>query len=453
MFPRVGGITRHYGSSFSGPTVGSFGAIGVESNSATVTGLSIATGSAIYVYIQIFQTDYYPLTIVDSQSNTYYLVSGLDEGFDGAQYTYLYVCPSSSGSVSQVDVTISTTAFFMTQVVEVKGALSTRPWDTIAYKTFNTSTTWTSDTLLTTQNDELILVLAGTEQQTNTWSSPSAGWSITQQLGDATNGQSEFTAKSNQSSAGTTSLSITSANNYYGSMYILGSTNAAPSVTAPTFIASIMAVNSSFETPNNTVTGAVGGASSINTTGASILIAVIRARSATPTITDSASNSWTYGNTFLLLDGGGVTRMNVGYVISPSTSATHTFNPTANDGSCEVYAFSGGTGWYLDIEGQIYTTINSSTIPVQPMLTFSHEVVIVGFGSNGSTVSATVTGGFNGGQGVSSGSALCNQYTDSAEVGGSAYLITSSAGANNPVFTASGNNGDFISVSFAFRHA
>jgi hypothetical protein len=444
---RIVGVSRYRGG------VSGSASASNSQNSATITGLSIVTGSAIYLYIQTFNTDAYPTSIVDSQGNTYYFIS-MDRQTSSDQFSYLYVCPSSSGPVSQVAVTLNTNAYLMTQIVEITNALSTRSWDSFNYTTFSSTTAWASNALTTNLNDEQILALGGTEEGRTYWNPPlSSGWSISQQLGDVPNGQAEFAAQFSQSMAGTTSVSLVSADSFYGSIYLVGSTATAPSVSSPTFVASILAVNSSFATPNNTITGASGGASSINTTGSSIFIAVAHARSSTPTLTDSENNTWAYGNVINVMDGGSASSIRVAYVLSPTTSSSHTFNPTGTAGSCEVFAFKGGSNWYLETQGQIYPHINSTTIPTQAILAFAGEILVVSFASDDGVLSATVNSSFNGGQGVSAGSALSNQLTGSAEVGASAYRITPSVGANTPTFTASTNNGDFISAAFAFRQA
>ena len=129
-------------------------------------------------------------------------------------------------------------------------------------------------------------------------------------------------------------------------------------VSSPTFIASIEAINGG----TNSTTGASGGNSSIDTTGATLLAAVVRANGTAPTISDGV-NTWQYGTVYT---NGSSCQMCVAWVSSPVTSTTHSFDATASEGSAEVFAFSGGSSWTLDVEAGGGTEGDSTTPDITP---------------------------------------------------------------------------------------
>ena len=221
------------------------------------------------------------------------------------------------------------------------------------------------------------------------------------------------------------------------------------------FIGSICAINTASST-NDSTTGASGGATSLNTTGATILVAFVRATS-TPTIVDSATvngaagyNTWTY----LKVSSGTSSKCLIAYCINPSTSTTHWFEATGTFGSCEVFAFKGVTGWSVDSSSQSTNTQSGTTVVSGSInLAGTGEVVIVGIGSNSTQASATVNNGFNGGQGVASGAALCQLLGTLPELGGSAYLIDASSSSISATFTTSHTNSDWVWAIAAFKHS
>lgn len=217
---------------------------------------------------------------------------------------------------------------------------------------------------------------------------------------------------------------------------------AVPPPTPPVFIASIEAISGT-----NSITGQTGGASTIDTTGATLLVACVRANGSTPTITDSAGNTWVYGTEFI--NDGSICHMRVAYVVNPVTSATHSFTPSAAEGSADIFAFSGGSGWVLDTEAGGGATGTSTTPSITPA--GINEVIVVSIGSNAGETSGTVNNGFTGGQGVGAGDALPQKLSGSPEVGMGAYLIYTSASAINAEFTASPNNSDFNPLIAAFK--
>jgi hypothetical protein len=455
---RAASITRHRSSAPpTGPTVGSSGWASVHASTAQITGLSISSGSAILLYVQIFVNagGAPPTTVTDSASNTYVLISGPDLQSTN-QSTYWYLCLSSSGSVSSITVDLGTTEYYMIEAVEIKGALSARPWDDFNFTEFSGTTAWAGTSLTTAYDNELLIMAGGTEQDGNTWSSPGAGWIQIINGDDTVIGQAETAYYNAAATAGSYNWSATSANAYYGSLYQIGFTDTTPTAgSAPTFLASIAAVSSGAVSPpnNNSTTGASGGATSINTTGASILIAVLLIRNTeNNTISDSQSNTWTYSTIYSYASGTS-TYMAVAYVINPSTSATHTFNMSSVEGTCFVYAFSGGSNWKLDYTVANLTLQSGTTVDILPIIPNAAEcIVVTGIGSNGSiAASGTLNNGFTGGQGVSAGQMLPQDLNSTPEVGGAGYLITSSIGIiSGTTFSSVTSNTDWNGIIAVF---
>ena len=238
-------------------------------------------------------------------------------------------------------------------------------------------------------------------------------------------------------------------NSQAGTFNVIDSTgksllNATPPPPSVEFIASIEAIVDG----TNSVTGASGGASHINTTGATLIVAVIRANGTDPTIEDSASNTWNYGTSY---NNGSACRVRIGWVSNPITSTTHTFTSVGSESSTDVFAFSGGTGWVLDVEDGAGTEGNNFTPSITPSAT--GEIIVAGIGSNNSQCTGTVNNGFEGGQGVGAGNALPQNFNDSDELGMGAYLIDVAADSINATFTTTPTNSDWNQVIAAFKPA
>jgi hypothetical protein len=200
-------------------------------------------------------------------------------------------------------------------------------------------------------------------------------------------------------------------------------------------------VNSIVAIPGqNSTTGdaASPGASSINTTGATLLVAVMGGNhSNSASMTDSAGNTWSYGTLYFQTGLGAGCRL--AYVLSPTTSTTHTFTPSATF-SCEVFAFSGAGTWSLDVVAG--TNLASAFTVTTPTITPSSvgEVIIAGCGDYSNYGQGTVNNGFSGGAGVTSPNALAQFLSNSPGGGLAGYLIDSSASAINATFTTTGSN-------------
>lgn len=220
----------------------------------------------------------------------------------------------------------------------------------------------------------------------------------------------------------------------------------------PTFIASIMAANG---VGSNSVTGASGGASSINTTGATLLCAVIIAHNAgTPTmsISDSKSNTWTITAPVQVTTD---IWASVAYVLSPSSVGSgHTFTSSSPASYTAVFAFGTSTGWTFDQKSTSGSSANSpqTTPSITPAL--ANEVIIAGFGDFNAIVTGTVNNSFAGGQGVGSTNFIPQNLSGSPCVGGAAYLIDSSTSSINVTFTFTPSTSGFSygSIIAAFKH-
>lgn len=220
---------------------------------------------------------------------------------------------------------------------------------------------------------------------------------------------------------------------------------------APVFLNSILAIEPAAGGTNST-TGAAGGAASIDTTGATILIAILTSLTAASTVTDSESNSWTYGTTFTAT--GTNVIMRVGYCINPTTSTVHTFGTNGGNAAVvDVYAFSGAGTWALDTEaGALAAQVGTSVISPSLIPAGANEAIVAGIGSNGSEVTATVSNGFNGGQGVAVGSALPQKLSGTPEVTAAAYLVDSAAVSITTTFTTTPGNSDWMAIAAAFSN-
>lgn len=222
------------------------------------------------------------------------------------------------------------------------------------------------------------------------------------------------------------------------------------------FMASILCTQTGTGVQTNSTTGAIGGAQNINTNGATLLVAIIRSvtgTSFTATITDSEGNAWNYGAQYG--SPSHAAQIAVAWVSNPTTSATHSFTANNQDGSAEVYAFSGGSGasWSLDSQlGSSGATSGASVTVGNITPAGAGEVVICGISSNNSIVTGTVDTGFSGGiVGDPTDTALCMQLSGIPEVGGSGYFITTSGTSLQPTFTMSGSNPDWQWTIAAFK--
>jgi len=185
---------------------------------------------------------------------------------------------------------------------------------------------------------------------------------------------------------------------------------------------------------NSTSVKLTGPTTAMDTTGANLLVISCSGYTATPTVSDSESNTW------IPLDiSGGSSNHQMHYCLNPTTSSTHTFS---NDGlkfvSMSVLAFSG----VLDFESQASTSSDIVGPTVQPgIMTPSTDGCLVIAGTQG-----------DGGVYVAVDSGFTLETVEAYVAGSSsgnatAYLVQSTASSVNPQFTNTTAN--FLSASGA----
>ena len=218
-----------------------------------------------------------------------------------------------------------------------------------------------------------------------------------------------------------------------------GDINVAASVLTPTFIASI-----EFALNINSTTGSMGGASSIDTTGATLLVAILKGAH-NPTInpsnvSDSAGNRWLVGTTYHAIGQFEAdTEICVAYVVNPITSTAHTFGTNLFDGGADFFAFRGATNWTLDVEAGFSTAITESTIVTDSITPSTpHSVIVAGIVSNDLVA---VTGTVN------------NGHSFANEAGGAAYLLAQAATTGTTFTFNNGGTSAACQVIAAFKGA
>lgn len=168
--------------------------------------------------------------------------------------------------------------------------------------------------------------------------------------------------------------------------------------------------------------------SSINTTGATLLVALAVTNSAATAPTDSNANSWVQvtAQTNAIFS-------QVYYVKNPTVGAGHTFS-LSNVQLCAglaVVAFSGtDTAANVD-QSASANNAGSSTIQAGSITpTVNDEVVVAAIAGNGSTFSIN---------GVYITTNLLNFVSGTAYAVGLAYSVQTTATATNPTWTLTGN--------------
>jgi len=178
-----------------------------------------------------------------------------------------------------------------------------------------------------------------------------------------------------------------------------------------------------------------------NTTGASLIVVFCGSTASSCTIHDSASNTWTAATSY----GSGTPRAQFYYDYAPNTSATHTFEPyITTDSFIVVWAFSGTltTASVFDSQNGVAASGASSfqTGSVTPSV--PGAIVLAGATSNGTLSSLSINSGFS--------PPVTNTDTSAYESGGASYLISTTATATNPTFTANTNT-DWTAAIIVFK--
>lgn len=184
---------------------------------------------------------------------------------------------------------------------------------------------------------------------------------------------------------------------------------------------------------------------SIDTTGATLLVICIAVDGgATPTISDSKSNTWT-----ALTASTQTVKTILYYVANPTVGTGHTFSNTGAFNFCSLFvqSFSGVTTTSPFDQQNGSTGTGSATLVVGSVTpSENNEVVVVGLGFNESGTPISINGGFTETSEQNFGSG--NNYG-----GAMAYLIQTTAAAAAPTWTRGANVGAMASRSATFKAA
>jgi hypothetical protein len=166
----------------------------------------------------------------------------------------------------------------------------------------------------------------------------------------------------------------------------------------------------------------------INTTGADLIVISV-SRFNTPTVSDSAGNTWTALTEATL---GGHPEVRLYYCLNPTTSATHTFTAAAANAfaGISVQAWSGADSYNSQQSGT-GTAAGTSLQPGSITPSADGCLIISGFGYGG-TSTISINSGFN----------ITNQLPlDSGNAYGTAiaYLDQTTAAAVNPTWSWTGS--------------
>lgn len=195
---------------------------------------------------------------------------------------------------------------------------------------------------------------------------------------------------------------------------------------------------------HTTATGSGTNTPAINTTGANLIIIGVSWETSTPAISDNQ------GNTYTLIasqnSGGGLGASSLYYCSSPITSASHTFTATSEIPAIFVQAFSGAASSLpLDQHNSANTTSGSTIQPGSVTPSAANELLV--------SVAQASSGGGQTLNSVGSGFTITDKEAGGPSVfsSGMAYLIQTSATAENPTFTFSGSNLFLSSVIATFK--
>lgn len=172
-----------------------------------------------------------------------------------------------------------------------------------------------------------------------------------------------------------------------------------------------------------------------NTTGANLIVIALSGYTpdSAPTLTDSASNSWTG----LTVRSSTNTEVRLFYCSSPTTSATHTFTSTGSSGAVftgiGMMAFSYARASSPFDQQNGATTAGATTLqPGSVTPTTDNQVIVTALASDDAGT-PTINGGYT--------ASVVLSYSATNYIGISmAYLVQTSAAATNPTWTMSGTN-------------
>jgi hypothetical protein len=173
--------------------------------------------------------------------------------------------------------------------------------------------------------------------------------------------------------------------------------------------------------------------SSVNTTGANLLVAVVCSYSGSPTLSDSKGNTWT-GLTVYNPSNDTSLKLQLYYCASATVGSGHTFTLSSSGKSPSicVAAFSGADAAPLDQQAGFTGSNASSTVqPGSVTPSTDNQLLVTGISGYSSAVSS-----------IDSSFTITDTvaYTGTDIVGALAYKIQTAKGAENPTWTVVGSN-------------
>lgn len=188
-----------------------------------------------------------------------------------------------------------------------------------------------------------------------------------------------------------------------------------------------------------------GTTGSVDTTGATLLVAVIgyyNGIGASPVPTDSKSNTWVQIGT---TQAGSNTSLKMFYVASPTVGTGHTFSSTSSGSngysSAEFAAWSGSAASPLDQTAQAAAKQAGSVTPAE-----DNELLVAGICCEDLASVTAIDLGFT----ISDSNAYGSGNNESSAL---AYLVETTAAAKNPLWTAGGNAGSTATIIATFKAA
>lgn len=180
--------------------------------------------------------------------------------------------------------------------------------------------------------------------------------------------------------------------------------------------------------------GAGGGTSAaLNTATSKLFVVTVACYAGSGgtcnTASDSSSNTWTRIGTGTVLNS---FQFNIFYVISPTTSGSHTFTTTCASANCfaamEVQAWTESGTPVFDVSN-FGNAASSSTAAGSVTPTVNNSLLVTGSGNDGASTVSSIDTGFT--------KTDDNQFNSGVNVGGAiAYFQQSTAAAINPTWSA-----------------
>jgi hypothetical protein len=196
---------------------------------------------------------------------------------------------------------------------------------------------------------------------------------------------------------------------------------------------------------------ATGGAdattSAISTTGATLIVVGIENISNGVNVTDSASNTWTFGTLF---NASSSRKGQMAYCVNPTTSGTHTFSLLAAGGAfypvLTVAAFSNTPAGAFVSEATAAETVSAgTTVQVGSSITPANaNNLLVTFVGGDAFATISVDSGFTT-------TDTSGKVGGTFQGGGLAYIIQTAATAKQPTWTVGSNDATIMALMMEFK--